>query len=150
LAEGGKCAREAELDVTCSQRSYKGRYDTLDATWGISATTEQQLYDAVPDVENLPSLDVEDLREFYEDAYYKLFRDRVKNLDPNHLYFGSWILSGDSNLQYDWPIAAKYSDVVGFDDFFPGPLSSDLIQLFESTHKPVLLGAWGAPSDYGG
>jgi hypothetical protein len=150
LQKAGTVPAKQSLMLHALNDIYKGRYAALDGAWGISATTEQQLYDAVPNVNNLPTQDVENLREFYEDAYYKLFRDRVKHLDQNHLYFGSWILSGDPTLQYDWPIAAKYSDVVGFDDFSPGPLSSDLIQLFKATHKPVLLGAWGVLSDYGG
>ena len=114
----------------------------------LAAST--QLIDAVPKVNKIPPADVESLREFYEDAYYKLLHDRVQNIDQNHLYFGSWILSSDPTLQYDWPIAAKYSDVVGFDDFAPGPLDSALLQLFATTDKPVLLGAWGVPADYGG
>ena len=125
-------------------------YAELDGAWNISATTQQQLFDTIPKINKIPAPDVEGLREFYEDAYYKLLRDRVQNIDQNHLYFGSWILSGDPTLQYDWPIAAKYSDVVGFDDFTPGPLDSTLLQLFDATDKPVLLGAWGVPVDYGG
>ena len=157
LQMAGTVPAKQNLVLHALRQMYNGSYAALDAAWGISATTQQELYDAVPNLKKLeaamgqpPVLDLEDLREFYEDAYYKLFRDRVQNIDQNHLYFGSWILSSDSTLASDWPLAAKYSDVVGFDDFAPGPLSSALIQLFATTDKPVLLGAWGVPTDYAG
>ncbi|HYL78505.1 MAG TPA: IPT/TIG domain-containing protein [Bryobacteraceae bacterium] len=123
---------------------YGGSVSALAAAWKINAATVTDVYSSKP---NPPAKDLEDLREFYEQAYYSTNYQAVKAVDPNHLYFGSWILAGDST---DWPIAAANCDVVGFDDFSPGILAPDMQALFASTNKPVLLGAWGVPSDYGG
>jgi len=157
LQMGGTVPAKRSLVLHALNDIYGGDPQKLGNAWGIPPTEQQDLFDAVPKLPDLekasgqpPVLDLENLREFYEDAYYSLFYNTVTQLDPNHLYFGSWILTGDSSLAQDWAIAAKYCDVIGFDDFLPGPLSSDLADLFASTGKPVLLGAWGVPSDYGG
>ena len=123
---------------------YGGSVSALAAAWKITAVTVADVYSSKP---NPPAKDLETLRQFYEQTYYSTNYQTVKALDPNHLYFGSWILAGDPT---DWPIAAANCDVVGFDDFTPGPLAPDLRALFAGTNKPVLLGAWGVPSDYGG
>ena len=104
---------------------HQGKTSELKNAWGITTSlkTLQDLYDAIPDLAtmaaNAPN-DMEQLREFYEDTYYKLLHDRVQIADNyHHLYFGSWILPGDKTLTSDWQIAVKYCDVVGFDDFTP-------------------------------
>jgi len=136
-------AKKAFVDRALSV-IYGGSVNSLAAAWKITATTAADIYASNPAP---PAKDLETLRQFYERAYYSTNYQTVKTVDPNHLYFGSWILAGNST---DWPIAAANCDVVGFDDFSPGPLDSDLQAQFTSTAKPVLLGAWGVPSDYGG
>jgi len=138
-------AKKALVDYALTLPPYNGSVKLLAGAWGVSASTVADLYASKP---NPPGSDVEALRRFYEKAYYSKLYQTVKAIDPNHLYLGSWIASGDAAT--DWAIAAANCDVVGFDDFTSGPLSSDLQALFESTNKPVLLGAWGVPSDYAG
>ena len=41
-----------------------------------------------------PAADIERLRRFYARAYYRFLYETVKSLDPNHLYFGFWIVPG--------------------------------------------------------
>jgi uncharacterized protein (TIGR03437 family) len=137
-------AKKAFVDHALLLPSYAGSVKALASAWNITATTAADVYASKP---SPPADDLEALRRFYEQAYYSTNYQTVKAVDPNHLYFGSWILAGNST---DWPIAAANCDVVGFDDFSPGPLDSDLQARFTSANKPVMLGAWGVPSDYGG
>jgi uncharacterized protein (TIGR03437 family) len=137
-------AKKALVDHALSSPPYNGSVSALAKAWEITAITAADIYASNP---SPPGSDLEALRQFYEGAYYSKLYQLVKAVDPNHLYFGSWILGGDAS---DWPIAAANCDVVGFDDFAPGPLDPDLQALFASTNKPVLLGAWGVPSDYAG
>lgn len=123
---------------------YSGSVSALAAAWQIAASTVGDVYASKP---SPPARDIENLRQFFAQAYYAANYQIVKSIDPNHLFFGSWITAGDT---LDWPIAAANCDVVGFDDFFPGALSDTLLALFASTQKPVMLGAFGVPSDYGG
>jgi uncharacterized protein (TIGR03437 family) len=123
---------------------YSGNLAMLAAAWGITASAVADVYASKP---KPPANDQEKLRLFYENAYYSALYQTVKGIDPNHLYFGSWILAGAAT---DWPAAAANCDVVGFDDFSPGPLDPNLKALFATTNKPVILGAWGVPSDFGG
>ena len=123
---------------------YGGSLAALAAAWKITAAALSDVYSSKPDP---PPGDLEALRQFYQQAYASANYQAVKAADPNHLYFGSWIVAGDAA---DWPIVAANCDVVGFDDFSSGPLDSTLQALFTATNKPVMLGAWGVPSDYGG
>jgi uncharacterized protein (TIGR03437 family) len=139
----GSAAKRAFVDHAISDL-YFGSVGSLATSWGISASTAADAYAAKP---TAPGTDVEKLRLFYEQAYYLTNYQAVKAADPNHLYFGSWIVSADST---NWPVAAANCDVVGFDDFSPGILDPNLAAEFAATNKPVMLGAWGVPSDYGG
>ncbi|HUA58864.1 MAG TPA: IPT/TIG domain-containing protein [Verrucomicrobiae bacterium] len=124
---------------------YGGSVSKLATAWKISATTVAGVYAATN--AQPPASDVESLRQFYAGAYYSILYKTVKSIDPNHVYFGIWILP--SNDQ-DWALVAANCDVVGFDDFNPSGLTSDLLALFTSTNKPVMIGAWVAAADYGG
>jgi len=137
-------AKRAFVDHALSSPPYNGSVSALANAWKISAATVADVYASNP---SPPGTDVEALRQFYENAYYAKLNQTIKTIDPNHLYFGSWVLGGDAT---NWPIAAANSDVVGFDYFTAGPLDPDLQARFTSTNKPVLLGAWGVPSDYAG
>jgi uncharacterized protein (TIGR03437 family) len=140
-------AKKALVDYAYSQL-YGSDLSKLKAAWNIAASTLTDAYAATP----TPSLmDLDMLRQFYERSWYSALSQTVKSIDANHrIYFGSWIPAGPNLAAADWKIAADNSDVIGFDDFSPGPLSSPLQGLISGTAKPVLLGAWGAPSDYGG
>ena len=136
-------AKKAFVDHAYSAL-YSQNLGMLASAWGITATTIADVYASKP---KPPAGDQEKLRLFYENAYYSTLYQTVKGIDPNHLYFGSWIVAATTT---DWPTAAANCDVVGFDDFSPGPLDPNLQALFSGTNKPVILGAWGVPSDYGG
>ena len=124
---------------------YGGSVSKLAAAWKIPATTVADV-DAATNAQP-PAGDVESLRQFYAGTYYSILYKIVKSIDPNHVYFGIWILPSNDP---DWALVAANCDVVGFDDFNPSGLTSDLLALFTSTNKPVMIGAWVAASDYAG
>lgn len=72
----------------------------------------------------------------------------MKTIDPNHLYLGSWTLPKAHPAE--WPIIASNCDVIGFDFYNPTFLDPSVQALIQSTKKPVLVGEFSFPSDYGG
>ncbi len=136
-------AKKAFVDYALSTL-YTNNLGKLVNAWGITASTVADVYASKP---NAPEGDVNALRLFYQQTYFSALYKAVKAVDPNHLYFGGWILGRDST---NWPYAAANCDVVGFDDFTPGLFTPDVQALITAANKPVMLGAWGVPSDYGG
>ncbi|HUB79761.1 MAG TPA: hypothetical protein VMB03_13235 [Bryobacteraceae bacterium] len=131
---------------------YGGSISALAGAWGIQATTLAQIYAAQP--VDIPATDVETLREYYEGAYYSILYSTVKTIDPNHLYLGSWI---QPKIQVkrtppapDWPIAAANCDVIGIDYYNSSFSEADVETLIASTNKPVIIGEFSFPSNYGG
>jgi len=123
---------------------YSNNLQQLVTNWGVAnATNVQDVYAAQVVA---PTTNVQLLRRYYEQSYYSNLHQIMKSIDANHLYFGSWILSGDAE---DWDIAATNCDVVGIDDFSPS-LTPDLTNRIRITGKPVFVGAFSFPSDYGG
>lgn len=93
---------------------------------------------------------IEKLRQYYESELYKFFYTTVKSIDPNHLYFGSWVTPNWWINETDWKIDAANSDVVGFDWYahnFGDPPAPRLIAL---SGKPVLCGEFSFPPTYSG
>src|ERR1039457_7284278 len=72
----------------------------------------------------------------------------VRAVDPHHLYLGSW--TQPRLHPTDWPIMAANCDVIGLDFYSPTFLDSGVQALIQSTKKPVLVGEYSFPSDYGG
>jgi hypothetical protein len=124
---------------------YSGNLAALNAAWGTNANSVSELYSAVP---NPPANDIEQLREYYEGQFYATLYATVKSIDPNHLYFGSWIVPGWWVNQQDWFLQAASADVVGYDLYTPGYHTALLDQLLASTNKPVLTGEYGFPPTY--
>ena len=124
---------------------YSGNVSALAAAWKITATSEAELYAAKP---NPPAQDIETLRQFYEAAWYSTLYKTVQAIDPHHLYLGSWAQPKERPI--DWPIIASNCDVVGFDFYNQTFLDPDVLELIQSTKKPVLVGEFSFPADYGG
>jgi hypothetical protein len=96
-----------------------------------------------------PAADIEALREFYADRYYGFVYQTVKTIDPNHLYFGSWIVPGWWVNAKDWQLIAAHVDVIGYDRYAPAFENSLLRSLAKSTDKPIFLGEFSFPPSYG-
>ncbi len=124
---------------------YSGSVSALAAAWKITATTAAAVYASNP---TPPAADVETLRQFYEGAWYAELYQTVKAIDPNHLYLGSWTLPKDHPTE--WPIMAANCDVIGFDFYNQTFLDPGVQMLIQSTKKPVMIGEFSFPSDYGG
>ena len=137
-------AKKALVDQALSA-IYSGNVSKLAASWKITASTVADVYASRP---NPPAADVETLRQFYEGAWYSTLYKTIKSIDPNHLYFGSW--AQPKERPTDWPIAASNCDVVGFDFYNQTFLDPDVLALIQSTKKPVLVGEFSFPADYGG
>jgi hypothetical protein len=120
---------------------YGNREAAMAAAWGMGA----DLYNARP---TPPAADIETLREFYADRYYGFIYQTVKSIDPNHLYFGSWIVPGWWVNAADWKLIAAHVDVIGYDRYAPMFEDSLLRSLAQSTGKPIFLGEFSFPPTY--
>ena len=98
----------------------------------------------------LPAEDVELLREFYEDKYYECLYQTFKEVDPNHLYLGNWIVPTWWESEEDWRIHARHVDVIGYDRYAPSYDDELMRRLAAETDKPILCGEYSFPAWYGG
>ena len=117
------------------------------AAWKATGTTAEQIA-AQPLV--APAADVEPLRQFFADAYYKFIQDTVKSLDANHLYLGYWIVPGWWQNESDWSLIAKHCDVIGYDHYAETFVDPSIEKLIAQTDMPVLCGEFSYPPTYGG
>jgi uncharacterized protein (TIGR03437 family) len=95
-----------------------------------------------------PASDIEHLRRYYATEYYKFVYQTVKDLDPNHLYFGFWIVPGWWENEQDWRLIAPYCDAIGYDRYSDEFADATLDRLMRETAKPVLLGEFSFPATY--
>jgi hypothetical protein len=112
---------------------------------GVPAGNRSGLYDAFPAP---PAADIEALREYFADRYYGFIYQTVKRIDPNHLYFGSWIVPGWWVNAADWKMMAAHADVIGYDRYAPDFENSLLRNLAKSSGKPIFLGEFSFPPSY--
>lgn len=145
LALGASVPAKQALVNQALSAIYSGSVGALAAAWKITASTVAAVYASNP---NPPAADVETLRQFYEGAWYADLYQTVKAIDSNHLYLGSWTLPKDHPTE--WPIMAANCDVIGFDFYNQTFLDPAVQALILSTKKPVMVGEFSFPSDYGG
>ena len=126
---------------------YGGDIRALAASWKITAAAMADVYAASP---NPPALDIEALRQFFAVNYYRTLYQTVKSIDPNHLYFGFWIVPGWWVNSHDWEMMAANCDVIGFDYYAPEFLSAEVDSLIRAANKPVMIGEYSFPSAYNG
>ena len=124
---------------------YGGSVAAAAAGWGVQATTSAQLYATSP---TPPAADLEVLREYYENAMHRFVYTTFKTVDPNHLYFGFWIVPGWWADPSDWLIAAANCDVLGYDRYAFELLTDDLKALLAQVDKPTLIGEFSFPPTY--
>jgi len=140
----GVPAKKALVDQALSA-IYSGSVSALAAAWKITAATVADVYASNP---NPPSKDVETLRQFYEAAWYATLYKTVLAIDPQHLYLGSWTQPKEHPTE--WQLMSANCDVVGFDFYNQTFLDPNVQALIQSTKKPVLVGEFSYPADYGG
>jgi uncharacterized protein (TIGR03437 family) len=137
-------AKRALVDRALSA-IYGNNVANMAAAWGVNATTIARLYGVSP---TPPAADIETLREYYEDQYFGFVYQAIKSIDPNHLYFGIWIVPGWWVNATDWQLNAAHVDVIGYDNYSPVFEDSLLEGLLKSTAKPVFLGEYSFPPHY--
>ena len=126
---------------------YQGDLGALAAAWKIKVATVNDAYAAKP---SPPTADVEALRRFFANTYYRTLYQTVKAIDPNHLFLGWWIVPNWWVNAEDWRMQAANTDVVGFDYYVPKFVEPYLDALIQETGKPVLIGEFSFPGAYGG
>ncbi|MBI3920297.1 MAG: hypothetical protein HY318_02675 [Armatimonadetes bacterium] len=94
--------------------------------------------------------DTEELRKFYAGRYYEFIYRTVKEIDPNHLYLGFWIVPGWWENEEDWRLSAPYCDVIGYDRYSHVFADEQMQRLMKESDKPVLCGEYSFPAWYGG
>jgi len=124
---------------------YGNNVAAMASAWGVTATTTAGLYSSLP---TPPAADIETLREYYEDRYFGFVYQTIKGIDPNHLYFGIWIVPGWWVNATDWQLNAAHVDVIGYDRYSPVFEDSLLEGLAKSTAKPMFLGEFSFPPSY--
>ena len=124
---------------------YNGDVAAMASAWNVKPATVQALYASAP---TPPASDVESLRQFYARAYYKWVYETVKSIDPNHLYFGFWIVPGWWENESDWALGAEFVDVIGFDRYAADLADDWLNGLIRATGKPILCGEFSFPAHY--
>ena len=123
---------------------YNSDVKALAAAWKINAS---DIYSAKP---TIPAADVEKLRRFFANAYYRTVYQTVKAIDPTHLYLGWWIVPNWWVNDEDWRMQAANTDVIGFDYYVPKFVEPYLDKLIQDAGKPVLIGEFSFPGAYGG
>ncbi len=143
---GAVPAKRALVDYAL-QTIYHNDLPAMIKAWNLNAQTLDAVYN---ETINPPAADQEALRQYYADRYYHFIYKTVKSLDPNHLYFGFWIVPGWWQNQSDWDLIAKNCDVIGYDRYamkFADPM---FMKLVRSTDKPILCGEFSFPAWYDG
>ncbi len=142
LSSKTNSAAKSALISYAAKHIYGDSIDNLRSAWGVHNPKElgDQPLICAP-------TDVEPLRKAYATEYYSTMYHSFKKADPNHLYFGFWIVPGWWVSDVDWNLIAPNVDVIGFDRYADWPGIEDLLTRFD---KPVLLGEFSFPAWYGG
>jgi hypothetical protein len=140
-------AKQALLDYALEEL-YQGALAKLAQAWQTPAASRSALY-AATDLKP-PAQDLDKLRRFYAERYYEFLYRTIKELDPNHLYLGFWIVPGWWEEEEDWRLIARHCDVIGYDRYSRTYPSALLARLQRETDKPTLCGEFSMPAWYAG
>jgi len=116
---------------------YAGSPEDAAKAWGVDP---EQLHAATPE---LTDEQTESCREHYEDANYAMIYRVFKELDPNHMYLGSWVAFEWWEGEADWTIMARHCDLIGYDRYDREYDSERLEKLQGQIDKPVICGEFG-------
>jgi hypothetical protein len=131
------------------QQLYNGSFANLDAAWGISSSVSNlNGLEAITSM-TPPAGDLEQMRLYYENTLHQFIYKTFKQVDPNHLYFGFWIVPGWWVDDSDWNVEAANCDVIGYDRYAFDLLTPDLTPLLARQDKPTLIGEFSFPPTYG-
>jgi hypothetical protein len=97
-----------------------------------------------------PAAELNQLRRYYEDAYYGWVHNTIRAIDPNHMVVAAWVSIGWWAEEEDWDIAARHCEVVGYDRYSRAPSDPAMAARLARVDKPVLLGEFSFPPNYAG
>jgi hypothetical protein len=140
-------AKRALVDNALAEK-YQGDLGALARAWGAErAGNRDALYTS-----SLKPLDedIEQARRCYAERYYDFIYRTVKELDPNHLYLGNYMIPGAWQNEEDWYMTARHCDVMGYDLYSNQFADTWFADLIARTGKPVLCGEFSYPAWYGG
>lgn len=126
---------------------YGGDLAKLAKAWQVEAADEAALLASTPKV---PDADLEKMRLHYEARYHEFIYKTVKQIDPNHLYLGFWIVPGWWESPEDWAATTPFCDVIGYDRYSREFSDERLAGLLAQSDKPALCGEFSLPSTYEG
>jgi hypothetical protein len=126
---------------------YGGDAAAAARAWKVADATEQGVIAGRPE---LPDSDLERVRLEYARAYFEFVYKTVKELDPDHLYLGFWIVPGWWENADDWRVSAPFCDVIGYDRYSHDFMDASLTALVKETGKPILCGEFSFPPTYRG
>jgi len=126
---------------------YGGNAAMAARAWNVADTTEASVLAGQP---ALPERDLKRVRLEYARAYYEFVYRTVKELDPNHLYLGFWIVPGWWENADDWRVSAPYCDVIGYDRYSHEFMDATMAALVKQSGKPILCGEFSFPPTYRG
>lgn len=126
---------------------YKNDLNALAQAWETDTRDRSRLYTTplTP-----PDADIEALRRFYAERYYGWIYRTVKEIDPNHLYLGFWIVPGWWENEEDWLLSAQHCDVLGYDRYAFDFADDWMKRLMARIDKPILCGEFSFPTWYDG
>jgi len=142
-------AKRAFVDFAL-KKIYKGDIKAMVEAWGSKAEEKEKLYG-----EKLspPRSDLEELRRFYSEKYYEFVYKTIKELDPNHLFLGFWMIPSwweDEDYWEIFKISAKYCDVIGYNLGAYEFMSERFKRFVEEVDKPIICGDFSFPAFYNG
>ncbi len=143
---GAPAGKRALIDYAL-ENLYRNQISEMARAWRVDARDRSALYSATLTPRDE---DIEPLRRYYAERYYSWVYRTVKELDPNHLYFGFWIVPGWWENEEDWTLSARHCDVLGYDRYAPDFADEWMKRLIERIDKPVLCGEFSFPAWYDG
>jgi len=136
-----------EMIRFAASKLFNGNVSEMARAWQASGHTLKHLYELrlIPRNE-----DIEPLRMFIADHYFAFVYRTVKELAPNHLYFGHWILPAYWHNENDWRHVSPHCDVIGF-GMYEYDFEDERVQrMIRESNKPVFVGEFGFPPYWGG
>lgn len=140
-------AAKREMASFALNKLFEGNLERMAKAWrATGATLEEICHQRLTPRRQ----DIEPLRMFLADQYFAFVYQTVKELAPNHLYFGHWILPSFWHNENDWKHMAPHCDVIGFDLYEQDFADARTQKAIRETRKPVFCGEFAFPPFWNG
>ena len=142
-----------------------GNLDTLNRDWGLQLASFDDLLTltALPSATQLQKDIKTQFLQNCAEIYFSTVREEFKAIDPNHLLLGCRFAGIDGQHDIVWKTAAKYSDVVTWNNYgsidldtgaaYYGGLGKDrktiaeaFTRIYDLVRRPTLITEWSFPA----